>query len=135
MQCHNLTKICNLFYKFYILREFMCKKLLMLVYGSFVESLLRYGIIVWRGAYESNLKPLKVIQNTILKIVFHKDRRYPTRQLYDEGVCNIAGLYVCVICFFIHRNDNLKQFVKHQYDTRAKVGRSLVIPKNNKAII
>ena len=86
------------------------------------------------GAYESNLKPLKVIQNTILKIVFHKDRRYPTRQLYDEGVCNIAGLYVCVVCSFIHRNDNLKQFVKHQYDTRAKVGRSLVIPKNNKAI-
>ena len=93
---NGLTKgIRNLINKFYILREFMCKKLLMLVYGSLVESFIRYGIIEWGGfAYESNLKPLKVIQNTILKVVFHKDRRYPTRQLYDEGVCNIAGLYV-----------------------------------------
>ena len=89
---------------------------------------------MWRDAYKSNLKPLNVIQNIILKIVFHKDRRYPTKQLYDEGICNIAGLYVCVVCYFLHRNNNLKQFVKYQYNTRAKVDRSLIIPKNNKAI-
>ena len=66
-------------------------------------SLLRYGLIVWGGgAYKSNLMPLKVIQNTILKIVLHKDRRYPTRQLYDEEVCNIAGLYVCVVSMFFY---------------------------------
>ena len=62
-------KIRCLIHKFYQMREFLQQKLLIMFYKSLVEPLLRYGIIVWGGAYNVHLHPLKVIQNSIIKII------------------------------------------------------------------
>lgn len=127
-------KIRILIHKFYLLREFLCTKLIKLVYRSLVESLLRYGLVVWGGTYKSNLQPLTVIQNSILKVMFRKDRRYSTKALYNSEICNINCLYIHSICTYIHKKETLKRFVSHHHQTRANVGGHLVIPPNKKTI-
>ena len=43
--------IRKLIHKFYTLREILNRQLLITVYKAIVESLLRYGVIVWGGLY------------------------------------------------------------------------------------
>lgn len=50
---------------------------MIIVYKALVESLIRYGIIIWGGLYNTALKQLNVIQNFILKIINKKEKRYP----------------------------------------------------------
>lgn len=42
-------KVRFLIHKFYLLREFLSKKLMIMIYKALVEQLLRYGILVWGG--------------------------------------------------------------------------------------
>lgn len=46
---HLSNKIRALIHKFYILRNFLTQKLLITLYKALVESLIRYGILVWGG--------------------------------------------------------------------------------------
>ena len=60
---NTVARIRKLIYKFYILREIMNEKLVIIIYRALVESLFRYGIMAWGGAYISKIRPLQVIQN------------------------------------------------------------------------
>ena len=65
-----VVKTRRLVYKFYKLRKFMSKKILVLIHKALVESILQYAIVVWGGLYLSALEPLNVVQNYILKVIF-----------------------------------------------------------------
>lgn len=130
-----LTKrIRKLVYKFYSLRDFLNTKLLVMIYKALVESLLRYGLIVWGGAYKSSKIMLNVVQKYILKIMYKKKRNYPSHLLFDENITNIDCLYIELVCLYCYRTEHFKSYAGHSYSTRSNVNKNLLIPKNYKNI-
>lgn len=124
-----LTKnLRKLIYKFYILRDILNKELLISVYKALVESIIRYGVIVWGGLYNSALRQLNVVQNYILKVIFKKNKRFSTGQLYTGEILNIRSLYILEVCAFTYKNKDLKEYIDHNYDTRGKVNKHIIVP-------
>lgn len=127
-------KIRKLIHKFYILREILNDKLAILIYKALVESLLRYGITAWGGAYKTTLKPLQVIQNYILKIIFKKNKLYSTKGLYNEKLFNIRQLYILSSCIYMHKREKSELLIGHQHNTRSKSNKNVTIPKSQKTL-
>lgn len=124
-----LTKnIRKLIYKFYSIREILNKQLLILVYKGIVESLLRYGLVVWGGLYQNALSHLSIAQNYILKVIFRKNRRFSTALLYSREVFDVRSLYCLSTCIYVHKSDKFKNFISHQYQTRSNVNKHLETP-------
>ena len=123
-----VVKTRRLVYKFYELRKFMSKKMLVLIYKALVESILQYAIVVWGGLYLSALEPLNVVQNYILKVIFQKERLFPTDQLYNENILNIRMLYFYNICLFYYKNKHLQKKLEHTYQTRQIANQNFVVP-------
>lgn len=128
------NRIRRLIGKFYELRDFMSRKLLIMVYRALVESLLRYGIVVWGGLYNNALYKLNIVQKFILRVLFRKNRMYASRLLFTKEICNIRTIYMTTICVYLHTHSALKNFVDHDYGTRNKVKRNLKIPLNYRSI-
>lgn len=123
-------KIRYLIHKFYLLNRILNQNLLLILYQSLVESLIRYGIIVWGGLYNNSLRKLAVAQNTILKIIYKKNRLFSTKLLYSDKICNIRSLFILSTCCYMHKHMKVKQYVTHDYNTRVNVNRHLKIPNN-----
>lgn len=130
--------LCNklrfFIHKFYLLKEILNRKLLIMTYKSLVEPLLRYGILVWGGAYNTHLEALKIIQNCIVKIIFSKPRLYPTHLLYDNNICSIRVIYISTLCLFIYIHDDKQDKLKHHYQTRAIANEHLSVPPSKRNI-
>ena len=123
-----LTKLRRFIHKFYQLRKFMNRKQLIIIYKSLVESILRSGIIVWGGLYDTTLLPLRVIQNHIVKIIFRKPLLYRTALLYNNEILIIRTLYLYLCCIFIYRKPHLRITAAHSHNTRAVSNNSLMTP-------
>lgn len=129
---HLSNKIRALIHKFYILRHFLTQKLLIILYKSLVESLIRYGILVWGGLYESTLYNLNIVQKYILKVIYKRKKTYPTDLLFSCDVCNIRVIYLTTVCTYWY--GHAKQYVDHHYGTRSRVNEHLKIPQNHKTL-
>lgn len=126
-------KIRKLVRKFYMLRDVLKTKTLLNVYNSLVESIIRYGIIAWGAAYENALKPLKVVQKLILKIIMKKNHTYPSVHLFKECNClNVKNIYVLESIIFVHKNIKKYNFPTHLHNTRSVSNSNLIINKYNK---
>lgn len=135
---YHIQKLTNnirkLIYKFYLLREFLERKLLLLIYKALVESLIRYGIIAWGGMYNNKIKQLNVVQNYILKIIFKRNKLYSTKLLYSNDILNVRSLYILTTCSYVHKCNKLKNYISHKYETRTKTNKHLQIPTSNRNI-
>lgn len=131
-----LTKrVRKLIHKFYQLKDLLSKNMLVLVYKSLVESLLRYGLLVWGALYANSLKTLSTVQNYILKIIFKKKRCYPTRLLYGRNISNIRSLYFHTLTTYTYKKEHLKNAVSHKIATRSMTRNLLNVPASNKNVI
>lgn len=123
-----LTKrLRRLIYKFYQLRGILNRKNLIITYNSLVESIIRYGITVWGGLFNNSLKHLEIVQNSLLKIIFNKEKRYPTDVLYNEiGLFSVRKLYAyeCLLWMF----KSPPNIINHKYGTRWNTNLSIQIP-------
>lgn len=103
-QINQVTRrIRALMHKFYILREMVSRKNLVILYNSLAESLIRYCVVVWGGAFSSTIKSLQTAQNTLLKIIFKKNKLFSTKLLYeDSGLLNVRTIftYQCILRVF-----------------------------------
>lgn len=100
-----------------------------------VESVINYGIIIWGGIHENQLKPLEIAQKYILKIILHKNKRFPTIELFQiTQVMNIRTLYIFNAAKFMYKNPQLRILVDHDYHTRSKVSATIHVPKSNKTL-
>ena len=78
------------------------------------------------GAYHNVIKPIEIQQKFIIKTLFRMKTSFPTNQLFAlTGFLNVRKLYVKNICAYIHKNNDIKRFVRHNYCTRAKLGNKL----------
>lgn len=125
------NRIRKLIHKFYLLREFLNKKYLILVYKAFIETIIRYGIVVWGGLYNNRLHKLNIIQKYILKIIFKKNRLYPSHLLFDHDICNVRSMYILAACTFVHKSPELQNVVNHKHDTRTRANNNLRLPISN----
>lgn len=128
------NRVRKLIYKFYQLRDILDKNTLIMVYKALVESLLRYGILVWGGLYTVSLNRLNVVQNKILKVMYNKNRLYPTRLLYDGEILNIRSLYIYSVCSYLYKRDSLRLYVSSKYITRSEIEQHIRLPVSRKNI-
>lgn len=135
---HHILKLTNslrkLIYKFYILRDILSKKLLFIIYKALVESLIKYGIVIWGGLYSSALTQLNVTQNYILKVMNKKEKLFSTNLLYDEKVFNVRSLYIHSVCSYVHKIEGLRKYVNHCHLTRSRTLNKLQVPISHKNI-
>lgn len=124
----NLTnRLRRLIFKFYQIRDILSKKNLLMVYDALAESIMRYCIITWGGLYNTLLHNLEVIQNTLIKILFKKEKRYSTELLYDNtGLFNIRKLYTYQCLLWMFKTPT--SYRNHKYGTRAIANQSVNVP-------
>lgn len=122
-----INKLRRLIFKFYQLREILDRKNMIMVYDSLAESLMRYCIIIWGGLYNTPLNNLDVIQHTLIKIMFKKERTYSTDLLYCEsGLFSIRKLYTFQCLIWMLKSPTLE--IVHPYGTRAAVNQPVNVP-------
>ncbi len=80
-----VQKIRGLLSRFSYLRDFLSTEQMRILYMSLVQSHLTYGILGWGGVSEVHLRKLNTIQKWFIKIIFGKDRTYPTNDLFSES--------------------------------------------------
>jgi hypothetical protein len=103
-----VKKARNIMYVFYRLRNIVSKQVLLTVYHSLAMSIVQYGIIGWGGTYATNIKPVLQIQKTLLKIIFGKDKTFPTDTIYDLAkVLDVRQLYIKTLLLYIKTNPSL----------------------------
>ena len=117
------SKIRKMIHKFYGLRYILSRKSLILIYEALVVSTIKYGIIAWGGAYQNSLLPLVNIQKHIVKIIFKKQKIYPSSDLFilyrNHNILNINDIYITECIVFVRQHLNMFDFVSHSYSTRA----------------
>lgn len=97
------NRLRGLIPKFYSVRDILSPKNLHVIYSALAESVVRYCILIWGGVFQESLNNMNVVQNTLLKILFKKDRAHSTEMLYAEvGVLNVRQLYTfrCLMWMF-----------------------------------
>ena len=95
-------------YKFYQLRNIVNTKTAINVYKALIESIIKYGIVIWGSAYNIVLDNLKIIQKHFIKIILKKPKQYRTKLYTKQNV---------------H---------PHLYKTRSQKNKTLLAPKPTK---
>lgn len=76
----------------------------LMIYNALVKSNLDYLIEIWGCAAKTNLKPLQISQNKVIKILFHYDKLTHTPTLYKKtNLLNLNQIYTQNICILIKK--------------------------------
>ena len=106
-----------------------------MIYKALAEQLFNYGLLLWGGLYKNAIKPLEVVQNSMLRVIYRKPRQFSTKELYSENVCSIRTLYILSVCHFVYKNTDIKKdLVKNCYQTRGQAQGLLNVPFSNRCI-
>lgn len=104
-----------------------------MLYFSFVQSIIQYGITIWGGAYTSNILPLMRTQNIIIRVINKKHHQFSSRLLYKEyDVFNVRQLFAQKLIIFSHKYNYLWQNSTHSHNTRNH--NTIHAPKTNKSL-
>jgi len=68
-----LVKLRYLMFKFHKLKYLISSHTMRIVYISLYQSILQYGMVIWGGASKNVLQPLRVQQNSIVRICLRKE--------------------------------------------------------------
>lgn len=91
-------KLRYLLYIFSKLTSFLNKKLLLTMYRTLFLLVLQYGILAWGGAYDNVFNSIEVLHRKLLKTIFKKNLRYPSRLLFEEeDLFNTKCIFVYII--------------------------------------
>ena len=119
--CKKLSQICGIFC---YLRHYICKKTLLMLYYSLVNSHILYGILVWDSTNHSILQQLQVLQSKIMRIICNvrKNELVKNNTLYHElkllKVKDIYHLEMAKFMYLFHHNKLPNRF--NQYFTSTK---------------
>lgn len=114
------TRIRSISYVFTNLRDCVNINTLKIIYHAYVESILRYGLILWGQA--PDIKTAFRLQKRIIRIMTNSHPRSSCRLHFKNlGILTLTGLYIYELLNYIHNTkinlpDSLK--FKHKYNTR-----------------
>ena len=118
------NRLRRIIYKFLIILN---RKNLIITYTALAESIIRYGITVWSGLINNALNHLEIIQNTLLKIIFNKKKRYPTELLYNEtDLSSVRKMYTYECLLWMFKSPS--NLINHNYGTRWNTNLSIQVP-------
>ena len=114
-------------------RHYLDRNALMLIYNSLVESRLRYGILSWSTASQTQLNRLRVLQNKALRFITFS--RPDTSMLPLYAKLNVLPLDKLVL---LHQVTNMYSFTNNllppaftSYCTKPQHGFNTRFSKNN----
>lgn len=114
-------KLRSLNSKFRVYRDILGEKHLKMLYYALIHPHISYGIIAWGGVTNNYLSKLQNTHKWILKVMYKKDRFFPTNTLFTESkIFDIRQIYFEKIAVRLYsKKDNIAQ-IEHGYDTRLK---------------
>lgn len=125
-----VARIRKTFHLFVLLRSWLSRKNLRMVFYAFVYSILIYGIPIWGGAYASSFGNLEVVVNTVLRIATKSRRRTRIANLYEDfDVLSPRMTYVYRLILHVHKSLNLYEKTNNIRPTRANMQSILLITR------
>ena len=124
---HVQGKILPLIFAIKKARKNLTEKACWTLYHSYIQPHLDYMITVWGNTNETLLRPLKVLQNKVIKFIRKLPLLHPTIDLYNVNLLPLTALYKYEAILFIYKvvNGILKNNVEmgrvsesHSYSTR-----------------
>lgn len=92
-----------------------------ILYHALVGSQLSYGILGWGGVRKTFLKSLESLQRRFLKLIYHRDQRYPSDLLYrDANVFDVRLCYARSLLKYQYKRRNITQKINHEQNTRLR---------------
>lgn len=116
-----VKKLNTLRFAFNILYNTVSMQTRRTVYFSYVQSILKYGIVTW--GMSPNFYKVFIAQKAIVRVIFGAGYRSSCRPLFRRlNILTLPCLYILEILIFVHNNlaifENYKP--KHYYNTRNK---------------
>lgn len=117
-------------YTFFQLRKFLPPDILRLLYMSFYQSKLNYGIMLWGGTFETHLRQLKTLQNFTIRLLFGTHTQNSATQLYtDQKIFPINLLHKYTTVLHVLTNKEHYYLYTFQRNTRNASLPLLTIPR------
>lgn len=130
------NKLRRLLPTFFQIRNIYTSSLKKSLYYALVESNIRYGIITWGSAYSNAVLPLEILQRTLIKVLYVKNRLYSTERLFAEtGLLTIRNLYYHESLSYIHSHTSLFECVAPTHGTRIQLRKEFKLMAPTKEIV
>nr|CAH7721011.1 unnamed protein product [Callosobruchus chinensis] len=105
--------------RFAYLKTYLHVKQLKTVYYALFQSQLNYGLVGWGGVRDCHLSVLEILQKWVIKVIFNKEKLYPTNQLYNESnIFDIRQLYFIKILSLVNKRKIDLHTIAHPQNTR-----------------
>ena len=124
-----------------MLRYYVPRHILVVLYKSFIQSHIFYGIEVWGGSYKSHLNCIYFAQKMAMRPITFSSLRTSSRPLFTTlAVLDVYYLHELAVSMFLydlHKGNSphsLMQYyevMNHTYRTRDKECSMLRLPKCN----
>ena len=121
------------------LRHFVPQHILILLYKSFIQSHIMYGIEVWGSSCKMHLNCILLSQKMAMRAITFSPLKTSSKPLFQKmKVMNVFELHKLSICTFIfdlikgnlpHDIVEYCQNIQHSYTTRSKKDGLLYLPK------
>lgn len=116
-----IKKLQFILYKFKFLKNILNIQQMKVIYHSLVESHINYAILGWGGVAKTHLYALELLQKRFLRLMLHKDNRYPSELLYLEArLFDIRQIFYFSVNMKKHQKRNINMYPTHFYNTRQK---------------
>ena len=87
---------------FYNIKRYLNIEHVRVLYYTMLYSKIKYGFCVYGLTKLENINKIQVLQNSLLKVLMNKNRRYPTNQLHNElEILKLGDLYNQEISAFV----------------------------------
>ena len=125
----------------YRLRHLIPQNVLLLIYNAFIQPHLSYGLEVWGCAHASYLNKILIIQKMAVRAITSSKFGAHSGPLFKKlSVLDVFKLHKFLITTFVYKLIHQKlphsltdycRFFEHNYGTRQKDTKTLVLPKVN----
>ena len=126
------------------LRYFVPRHILLLLYKSFIQPSITYGLEVWGSTFPTYQLPVLKVQKMCVRCITFSSFTQPSSPLFSKlGLLDVYQLYNLSIGNFIfelynghlphHFNDYFKS-VDHRYETRQRCHQNISIPTKHTAV-
>ncbi|CAH1111970.1 unnamed protein product [Psylliodes chrysocephalus] len=121
-----IKKLISILFTFKKMRNILQTNELKVLYHALVESHLQYGISDWGGMYTCHSKNLEVIQKFFLKIIYKRNKTYPTENLFQEtSIFSLRKLYFYRMLCLQQKNKQHLKSISHIHNIRHKKSQNL----------
>ena len=120
------------------LRYFVPRYILVLLYKSFIQPHIQYGIEVWGSSYKSRLNCIYLAQKMAVRAITFSLLRTSSRPLFEQlGILDIFDLHELAVSTFVydlyngilpHTLLDYCKIVHHTYETRGQENLMLPLP-------